>query len=152
MVQVVKDGINVTYPTVYPAKTRDKDSTALYRSFRKIVKYSRVSGRIVLWKRVYCAWNEALAVVLNFTKYIYNILTSLLSSYSSRREHTFAFQRNMRHYGVAFFIPNYSRIVQLSHARTSLKLGYIPLSLFIIYNYFFFRISGYNAKMCLWPM
>lgn len=55
MAQVVKGDINVMDPTVYSAKARDKDSAGLYRSFREIVKYSRVFGEIVLWKRVYCA-------------------------------------------------------------------------------------------------
>jgi len=54
--------------TIYSVKPRDKDSAVLYRSFREIVKYSRVPGGIVLWKRVYCAWNEALAAGSEFYK------------------------------------------------------------------------------------
>lgn len=84
--RVVKDRINVMYPTIYPAKPRDiKIPRYCTDRFAKSWNILEFRAGIVLRKRVYCAWNEALAVVLNFTKYTGDILIPLLSS--SRHEH-----------------------------------------------------------------
>lgn len=65
----VKDRINVMYSTVYPGEKRAiKIPRYTYtRSFRKIVKYSRVSGAELYFGSAFTA--RETRWVLNFTKY-----------------------------------------------------------------------------------
>jgi len=97
-------------PTIYSVKPRDKDSAVLYRSFREIVKYSRVLGGIVLWKRVYCAWNEALAASSEFYKIRWgNVLPRDAST--TPTEYSFLYETLC---DVVFFILHYNKVANLA--------------------------------------